>query len=121
MLNKKENTIMAFIFDKAHTRGSCLLTPSDLIVAGLPDFILTQDDVKKILDLLELDGYIEVVLSDKNGEKVYCISLKAKGEAFKRQKQISRKSLRNRILITVALAVLSACVTLIIKLILSIN
>jgi len=117
MLNKKENTIMAYIFDKARARGSCLLSPSDLIIAGLPDFILTQDDIKKVLDSLELDGYIEVVLSDKNGETIYCISLKSKGEAFKRQKQISRKTMRNRILITVALALLSGFITIMIRVI----
>ncbi|MCL2540237.1 MAG: hypothetical protein FWE53_02240 [Firmicutes bacterium] len=115
MLNKKEKLLMGFIYEKARSKGSCLMSASDLIVAGLPDYVLTTDDIKRTLDSLELDDYIEVVLSDKKGEVIYCIILKAKGEAYDRNRLAAKKNLRNRIIITVALAVLGGVISLLIR------
>ena len=71
------------------------------------------------MDGLSQENYISVVNSDKNGKLVYCISVLVKGKAFIREQENAKKNLTIMIVRTVALAVLSFVVGIILKAIFS--
>ncbi len=115
MLSKKEKHLMHYIFNKCKDKDSVLISPEELINCASAKYNLTKIEIDEIIDNLVLENYITMVLSDKKGKPIYCVSLDKKGESFLRDEQNKKKSTVNIILRTVALAVLSFVVGLILK------
>ena len=82
MLNKKEKLAMAYIYEKCEGKESVLITPDELLNCLNSKYDLTAVDVTEIVNALVLEGYITMILSDKKGKPIYCISLEKKGESF---------------------------------------
>ena len=119
MLSKQEHEIMNIVYNACVGRDSCLVSPAE-ILAQIPEKKgYDSEKVEKILRTLELDDYFDMIYSDRKGEPVYCISLHTKGQSFKREKQQDRRKLYFKIGITVAMAVLSFAVGMILKAIFS--
>lgn len=119
MLSKPEHVIMNIVYEACQGRDSCLMGPKD-ILARIPERKgFSEEKVEKILRTLELDDYFDVIYSDRKGEPVYCITLHTKGQSFRREKQQDRRKLYFKVGITVAMAVLSFAVGLILKAIFS--
>lgn len=114
MLTKTENKVMKVVYDECIKRSALLITPSDLIKAvGEKD--VTQSALEKILTDLNLDGYFDLVYSDRRGETVYCIALTEKGKGYARNRKVFKRNLLFRVGLTVALAFLSFIIGLILK------
>ena len=84
MLNKSELDVMNAVYSLCHEKGICLISPTELIDLLPPRKKYTEEQVEKILSALALDEYFELLSSDRKGEKMYVISLRANGYAFKR-------------------------------------
>lgn len=114
MLTKIENKIMSIIFKECNKRSALLVTPLDLIsMSG--DRSITLNLIEKIVTDLSMDGYFDLVYSDRHGEMVYCIALTEKGKCFERNRKVFKRNLAFRITLTVALAILSFIIGLILK------
>lgn len=116
MLSKKEKIIMSFIYEKCTGKESVLILPEELLNILKPKYELSLAEIKEIVDNLVLDGYITMILSDKKGKPIYCISLDKKGESYQRDIKNERQNLVKLIVRTILLAVLSTAVGLLIKL-----
>lgn len=119
MLSKKENSVMSYIYSKCNNCESVLISPNDIATACLDKYDLTAVEIDQILNGLMLDNYIDVVNSDKKGKLVYCITLKQKGASYKRDLEQKKKATMIAISRTIALAVLSFAVGVILKAIFS--
>ena len=85
MLTRRENDVMRVVYELAHQRGVCLVSPSE-IIASLPSKRkCTEDQVERVLQELALDDYFQLLSSERKGEKMYVISLHAFGYAYKRE------------------------------------
>ena len=119
MLNRKEKMVMHFIFDKCKNKSSVLISPEEISNHLYSKFEVGKVEIDEIINNLVLDNYITVILSDKKGQLIYCISLDKNGESFLRDQENKKKTTINLIIRTVALAVLSFAVGLILKAIFS--
>lgn len=117
MLSKKEKVLMNYIFKKCEGKESMLITPEELENQLKPRYDVTRKELEQLIEGLVLDRYITMILSDKNGKPIYCISLDKKGESYERDKETERKTLIKLVVRTVLLAVLSTAVGVILKLI----
>ena len=114
MLNKEENAVMSTIAKECKEKDSLLISPSDLkSLLGGVDF--TLDRLDKIVEDLYTDGYFDLVLSERRGEKVYCITLTEKGKGYFRNKKLMKRNLIYRIGLSAALALFSFIIGLILK------
>lgn len=114
MLTKTESKLMQIIYAECQRRGALLITPYDLInMSGEKG--LTESTLEKMLDELNLDGYFDLVYTDRHGERVFCITLTEKGKGFNRNRKVFKRNLIFRIALTVALAVLSFVTGIILK------
>lgn len=115
MLNKKEKLVMTYIFNKCEGKESILISPDELLNFANSKYDLTISDINEIVDALVLENYITMILSDKKGKSIFCISLEKKGESFLRDLANSKKKISLLIIRTVLLAILSFVVGLILK------
>ena len=115
MLNKQENEVMKAVYEMCDGKGSCLVSPME-IMSILPEKKkYTPDKVEKILRSLELDDYFDLIESDRKGEKMYVISLHPNGEGYARERQQMRRSVAFNIGLSVAGAVVTFVVGLILR------
>lgn len=84
MLNKRESEVMNAVYTLSSEKGVCLVSPSELLALLPPKKKYTEEQVEGILGALALDDYFEMLSSERKGEKMYVISLRANGYAFKR-------------------------------------
>ncbi len=115
MLNKKETEVMNAVYTLCSGKGVCLVSPGELI-AQLPQRgKYTEEQLEKILSALSLDNYFELLSSERKGEKMYVISLRANGFAFKRSYTQMKRNVALKLTWAVASAVIAFLVGLILK------
>jgi hypothetical protein len=115
MLNKREYEVMNAIYSLTHEKGICLISPAELI-SLLPSYKKYSDDqVENILHELALDNYFELLSSERKGEKMYVISLRANGFAFKRCFAQMKRDAMAKMFWAVASAVLAFLVGVVLK------
>ena len=88
MLTKNEDKIMFAVYSACKEKSCALLSPDDILTMAGVRGVVSYDALDKILEALEYDDYFDLILSDRRGEKVYCITLHEKGQGYKRQKTI---------------------------------
>lgn len=93
-------------------KNSFLVSPDDILAAGVG---IGRDELEKILENLCLDGYFDFILSDRKGERVYCISLTEKGKGYLRSVKELKRSILLRVCLTAVLAVMSFVIGVILK------
>lgn len=113
MLSKTENRVMAAIYAQCRDKKSLLISPADLLQLAGGNITLTE--VEKIVADLATDGYFDLVYSDRHGETVYCLTLLERGMAYQREILQRRRNVIFRIGLSVALAVFSFIIGLILK------
>ena len=72
------------VYDLCHEKGVCLVSPAELLSMLPQRKSYTEEKVEGILNELALDDYFELLSSERKGEKMYVISLRTNGYAFKR-------------------------------------
>lgn len=115
MLNKRETEIMNAVYDLCHEKGVCLIAPSELLSLLPKRRKYTEEGLESILQALSLDDYFELLSSERKGEKMYVISLRANGFAFKRYFAQMRRDAAMKIFWAVTSAVVAFLVGLILK------
>jgi hypothetical protein len=114
MLNKTESKVMGVLFNECKQRSALLISPLDLIkISGEKG--LTESKLDRIMNDLFMDGYFDLIYSDRHGERVYCVTLTEKGKGYSRGKKVMRRNLLFRLCLTVGLALLSFIIGLILK------
>ena len=87
MLSKTENRVMGVLFSECKDKSALLISPTDLIkITGEKG--LTESKLDKILEDLYMDGYFDLVYSDRRGERVYCITLTERGKGICADKRL---------------------------------
>lgn len=114
MLSKKENAVMTVLAKECKNKDALLITPIDLKGFLTEENISTQN-LDKIISDLYMDGYFDLVLSDRHGEKVYCITLTERGKGYLRNKKILKRNILFRLCLSAALALFSFIIGLILK------
>ncbi len=118
-LSKRENAVMGAVFTLSQGKERFLVSPYELlaVLPGREKF--DEENLERVLHALELDGYFEMVFSDRKGEKTYCIQMREAGLAFRRQDIRRKRDAAVRLLFAAAGGLLSAVVGLLLKMILS--
>ena len=115
MLNKRETEVMSAIYALCHEKGVCLVAPSEILSLLPKRKKYTEEVLENILQALSLDDYFELLSSERKGEKMYVISLRANGFAFKRYFAQMRRDAAMKIFWAVTSAVVAFVVGLILK------
>ena len=119
MLNRQENEVMKAVYSMCDGKGSCLVSPME-IMSILPEKKkYSPDRVEKILHSLELDDYFDLIESDRKGEKMYVITLHPNGIAYKRTAVQMRRNITFKVALSVAGAVITFVVGILLKIIFS--
>ena len=107
MLTKQENEIMNSVYRLCEGKGSCLVSPLE-IMSMLPEKRkYTVERVDRILRSLELDDYFDIIESDRKGERMYVITLHANGVAYKRTSIQMKRSIAFKVALSVAGAIIT--------------
>ncbi len=115
MLNGREMEIMNAVYSLCHEKGICLISPAELLALLPPRKKYTEEQVDKILSNLALDDYFELLSSERKGEKMYVISLRANGYAFKRAYTQMQRDYAGKLLWAVASAIVAFLVGWVLK------
>lgn len=115
MLNRRETEIMNAVYTLCHEKGVCLISPTELLALLPTRKKPTEEQLEKVLGELALDDYFELLSSERKGEKMYVISLRANGYAFKRYFAQMRRDAAVKIFWAVASAVVAFLVGVILK------
>lgn len=116
MLNREENEIMRAVYELCGGKGCCLVSPYDLMSLLPAGRGYTAERVDKLLRSLELDDYFDLLGSDRKGERMYVITLHAKGEAYPRERLQMRRGIAFKIGLSAAGAVIAFLVGLLLRL-----
>ncbi|MBQ8295160.1 MAG: hypothetical protein IJX87_01865 [Clostridia bacterium] len=115
MLNKRENEVMNAVYGLCHEKGVCLISPAELLALFPVRKKYTEESLEAILNALALDDYFELLSSERKGEKMYVISLRANGYAFKRCYTQMRRNVALKLVWAIASAVIAFLVGLLLK------
>ena len=115
MLNKNEKKVLKVLLELCQNQNTCLTSHEEIVAHLSSKDYLTRKEVDDIINNLALQGYIDNIITDNKGKKYYCVTIQNKGEGFVREEKDSKKVLWQRVGITVALAVLSFVVTIILR------
>ena len=116
LLDQKEKIVMKFLFDKCINKSSVLVPAEEIIKFSLgKKHSLSSYELEDIMNNLQKESYIDFVSSDSKKGLIYCVSLKNKGKFF--LKDMKKQKRQNSFLVfrTIALAVLSFLIGLILK------
>ncbi|MCL2756223.1 MAG: hypothetical protein FWE45_04210 [Firmicutes bacterium] len=111
MLNRIEAKIMDYLFEKCHGKKTVLITPKEVLHFLMPKHELTAKQLDGHMKNLALDGYIDIFNSDNKGQLVYVVTLKLRGEAWRRERQEIRKKRMRSVGWKVALTLLGFAIT----------
>ena len=115
MLNKRENEVMNAVYTLCHEKGVCLISPAELLALLPVRKYYTEEKLEELLSQLALDDYFELLSSERKGEKMYVLSLRTKGQAYRRCSLQQRRDVAAKMLLAVVSAVVAFVVGLILK------
>ncbi len=118
-LNRKEEDVMNAVYVLAGGKDNFLVSPQEIMALLPPKAGYDEEKLERVLRALELDGYFQLTLSERKGERMYVVHLLTEGLAYKRSGDQRKRALYMRIGLTVAFAVLSFAVGMILKAIFS--
>jgi hypothetical protein len=115
MLNRKESEVMNAVYSLCHEKGICLISPQELLAILPHGKKYTENELERVLGELALDNYFELLSSERKGEKMYVISMRANGFAYKRGALQMKRNVVLKIFWTVTSAVIAFAVGLLLK------
>lgn len=115
MLNRCENDVMRAVYCLCDGTDGCLISPLDIMSILPAGRKYSQQRLDDALSSLQTDGYLNVISSERKGEKMYVISLKESGLAFKRREKQRRQDLMYKIFLAMVGAVATFVFGLILK------
>ena len=118
-LNKRETAGMGAVFRLSGGKERFLVSLYEIIAILPPRASYGEEQVERTLRALELDGYFELIESDRKGERVFVVHMKEAGLSYRRNDSLMRRRLVFKLLVTLACGVLSALVGIVVKSLLS--
>ena len=115
MLSKRESEVMNAVYTMCHEKGVCLISPAELMAVLPAKKHYTEEGLDELLAQLALDDYFELLSSERKGEKMYVLSLRTKGQAYRRCSLQQRRDVAVKMLLAVASAVVAFVVGLILR------
>ena len=115
MLNRRENEVMNAVYSLCHEKGVCLISPAELLAILSVRKKYTEERLEDVLHQLALDDYFELLSSERKGEKMYVISLRTKGYAYKRCSLQQKRDIAVKLLWVVTSAVVAFLVGLLLR------
>lgn len=97
MLSRNENEVMSAVYSLCDGTDGCLVSPLDILSVLPSKRRYTPERLDDILNALQCDGYFDLISSERKGEKMYVISLKESGLAFRREAHRKRRDVSFRI------------------------
>lgn len=114
MLSKNENEIMSAVYSLCDGTEGCLVSALDILSILPAKKKYSPEAIDGILNDLMRDGYFDLITSERKGERMYVISLKDDGFAFRRTAKQRQRDVAFRIM----LAFIGAAATFVFGLIL---
>ena len=114
-LTRREGEVLRAVFELSCGKERFLVTLYELLSVLPKREKYDEDKLETILTALTLDGYFELVLTERKGEKTYVVHMRESGLAYHRLYLRRQRSLRFRLVVTVACGVLSALIGIIIR------
>lgn len=114
-LNRRENEVMGAVFALSEGKERFLVSPYEIISMLPPKADYDEEKLERVLRALELDGYFELISSERKGERVFVIHMREAGLSFRRSDAKRKRSLMFRLAVTVLCGVLSFLVGVILK------
>ena len=106
---------MQAVYTLCEGKNVCLISPSELLAILSPNGRYNEETLEKILDALALDDYFELLSSERKGEKMYVISLRANGYASKRASVQMKRDMTLKLIWAVTSAIIAFLVGLLLK------
>ena len=106
---------MNAVYALSHEKGICLVSPSELLAMLPTRKKMTLERLEDLLQQLAFDQYFELLSSERKGEKMYVISLRANGYAYKRCSLQQKRSVAMKMLLAILSAVVAFVVGLLLK------
>lgn len=114
MLTRRENMVMKAVYELCDGSDCCLISRSDILSLLPKKAEINGRNLDDMLFALHVDGYFDLITSERKGERMYVITLKESGFAFRRNKAQRRRD----VMFKIALAFLGAVATFVFGLIL---
>lgn len=114
MLSRRENLVMSAVYELCDGTDCCLISRSDILALLPKKANFTGSGLDDMLFALHVDGYFDLITSERKGERMYVITLKESGFAYGRTKAQRRRDVAFKI----ALAFIGAVATFVFGLIL---
>lgn len=99
MLSKVENEIMSAVYGLCDGTEGCLVSPLDILSVLPAKRKYSLETIDGVLNDLKCDGYFDLITSERKGEKMYVISLKENGFAYKRSAKQKQRDIMFRIML----------------------
>ena len=115
MLSKRESEVMNAVYTLCHEKGVCLISPAELMAVLPARKHYTEEKLEELLSQLALDDYFELLSSERKGEKMYVLSLRSKGQAYRRSSLQQKRDVAAKMLLAVVSAIVAFVVGLILK------
>lgn len=97
MLSRNENEIMSAVYSLCDGTDGCLISTLDILSILPTKKKFSPEAIDDILNNLMRDGYFDLITSERKGEKMYVISLKESGFAYKRNSAQRRRDVAFKI------------------------
>lgn len=114
-LSKRENAVMGAVFQLSEGKERFLVAPYELLSVLPPRLKLDEGKLQTALHSLALDGYFELIESERKGEQVFVVIMRDKGLSYRRSDHQRRRKMVYKIAVTLLCGVLSALVGLLVK------
>ena len=118
-LSKRENAVMGAVFRLSEGKERFLVAPYELMSVLPPRMNFDEEKLDRILKSLELDGYFELIESDRKGERVFVVHMREAGRSYRRSDALRRRRMYYKIAVTLLCGALSALVGVLVKSLLS--
>lgn len=114
-LTRREEEVMRAVYTLSSGKERFLVTLYELLAVLPKRRQYDEDKLETMLSALALDGYFELVPTERKGEKTYVIHMREAGLAFRRLSVRRRRDLRFRLIVTVLCGALSAAVGILLR------
>ena len=115
MLNRRENEVMNAVYSLCHEKGIGLISPQELLAILPHGNTYSEEELERVLGELALDNYFELLSSERKGEKMYVISMRANGFAYKRGAVQMKRNLALKLFWAATSAIIAFIVGVILK------
>lgn len=109
---------MQALLTLAAGRTRFLASPAE-IAALIPGRALGEDALERDLAALSEGGYVDVVSTDRKGERTYVVELTKRGEGYFREARVRRQRLALRIVVAALCGAASALAGVLLKMLFS--